>query len=147
MAKELPEINQDLFGRIDKIIQSEPESFEMGCWERPSIQFVSLDGETVACGTTRCVAGWAIHLTHEDKFGATGKPLSKMTNDLGGHPEAYARVGAEVLGLTKMEADELFYGSNYGSKNVLHAYATGGRKAGLEAMDEYKGVILTEDTL
>lgn len=51
-------MNTELFKQIDDIIapagQIDYDRFDMGSWER--------------CGTTRCLAGWAIHLT-------TGQPL------------------------------------------------------------------------
>jgi len=42
--------NTDLFRKIHDQITTHPESHDQGDWESP-------------CGTTRCVAGWALHLT------------------------------------------------------------------------------------
>ena len=48
-------MNRELFKKIHDIITPTPDKLDMGSWE----------GE---CGTTRCVAGWAIYLT-------TGQPV------------------------------------------------------------------------
>jgi hypothetical protein len=135
-----PEINQDLFGRIDKQIGSEPEGFNMDSWER----VVLLESSATACGTQRCVAGWAIHMVHEDRFGATGKPLRLQLLDLVGfaandhaNPLGYQEYGAEILGLTYGEAGQLFYSPPALARVLVHAYATGGRPAAQAARREY----------
>lgn len=51
-------MNQELFKKVHDVISATPRDLEMSTWEEPENQ----------CGTTRCVAGWAIFLT-------TGKPL------------------------------------------------------------------------
>lgn len=63
-------MNTELFRKIDEVIAVdgvEPDyaTLEMGSWE----------DDSNTCGTTRCVAGWGIHLT-------TGKPLYDGTGDL-----------------------------------------------------------------
>jgi hypothetical protein len=77
-------MNTELFQQIHDIITTRPEAFDMATWEY-----------TKSCGTTRCVAGWAVHLT-------TGEPLFAV--DASGfsnlHPSVEAL--AEDLGV---EAD------------------------------------------
>lgn len=55
-------MNTELFRKINEVIAPAGviawDVFNMGTWE----------GVNASCGTTRCVAGWAIHLT-------TGQPL------------------------------------------------------------------------
>lgn len=48
-------MNTELFKKIHDIIQTDPEGFDMWTWEGLK------DYEHPACGTTRCVAGWAVH--------------------------------------------------------------------------------------
>lgn len=145
---ELPEINQDLFGRIDKQIEYEPEWFNMEHWELSNVYVDVLN--TNQCGTQRCAAGWAIHMTHVDAFGETGKPLADMLADLTGeapqtHPRAesdsYLEYAAALLGLTLSEANRLFYTNNRLAKELIHAYATGGRDAARVAQREYTRMV------
>jgi hypothetical protein len=144
-----PEVNQDLFGRVDKQISSEPEWFNMNSWEQLITQHHVNIGEATACGTRRCVAGWAIHMVHEDRFGATSKPLAHMLADLTGavvahsassltmqDSEGYQEYGARILGLTYSEAGQLFYSDPALARELVHAYATGGRPA---AQAAYRG--------
>lgn len=137
-----PEVNQDLFGRVDKQISSEPEWFNMNSWEQLVTQHHVNIGEATACGTTRCVAGWAIHMTHVDRYGETNLPLRDMLHDLTGkvatgdaanptieESEGYQEYGARILGLTYSEAGRLFYAPPELARSLVHAYATGGREA------------------
>lgn len=45
-------MNRELFQKIHDVISVDPESFEMTSWET--------DG--TLCGTTRCIAGWAVSI-------------------------------------------------------------------------------------
>ena len=96
----MPEKNVDLMLQVRDQITSHPETHFQGMFERD--HHVLDNG---SCGTTRCIAGWAI-------FFATGNtvqkecfawpPLSQMEK----HPEG---MGAKLLGLTDDEAHKLFY--------------------------------------
>jgi hypothetical protein len=119
-----PEINQDLFGRIEKIIESQPEQFNMASYESDQ----RYDGSS--CGTTRCIAGWGIALAHQDRFGASDQDLDEMANEIDSKPHpnnhrSYEALGAEVLGLTRMEAQALFCRTGDDeAKDFVHAFAT-----------------------
>lgn len=89
-------MNTELFKKIEKHIVREdgsfdPRTFHMSSWE-----------DDDACGTTRCISGWAI-------FETTGQPLfdpdqerhqsvAKLADRLGVEPE-FEAIGAELLGL------------------------------------------------
>lgn len=53
MARELPygPVNVEKFQQIKKYILRRPQAFDMGDW-----------GESRSCGTTACIAGWAVAL-------------------------------------------------------------------------------------
>lgn len=149
-SSRLPEIDQDLFGRIDKIIQARPEEFGMEGWElrRPTIivdHRVAMD----SCHTTRCVAGWAIHLTATDQ-GSQANSLHDMLKELVGQNEFgdpahhYERAARELLGLTHRESSRLFYTSDERGARLVHAYATGGRPAAMELFREFGWPVETD---
>lgn len=72
-------INVDMFKRIQDIIIANPE--------RHNQSYFEMGG--VGCGTTRCVAGWAIHLWGQD---------NGIAGTIGDIEEEYiAEVGAEDL--------------------------------------------------
>ncbi|MFF5973674.1 hypothetical protein ACFY7C_19315 [Streptomyces sp. NPDC012769] len=81
--------NTDLMLQVRNQIRMEPERHRQAAFES-------------FCGTTRCIAGWAI-------FIATGQQVDVACN-LGTsywqHPET---VGAKLLGLNEKEAGAIFY--------------------------------------
>lgn len=116
-------MNRELFQKIDKVFTEHPEWHDQSSWES-------------RCGTTRCVAGWAIHLT-------TGKPLYTAPDGATRHPSvsAMARrlglparvslsdLGAELLGLDDRERYALFhYADNDEAREVVAAGAAGDRE-------------------
>lgn len=124
--KIFPEINQDLFGRIEKIIEAQPEQFNMASYEGDRV-----DEQTrTTCGTTRCIAGWGIALVHQDRFGESDQDLETMATEIDAHPTEYGRrsyehIGAEVLGLTRMEGQALFCRTGDDeAKEFVHTFAT-----------------------
>lgn len=87
-------MNQELFKKIDGIITPAPELLHMDSWEDDNV-----------CGTTRCIAGWAINLT-------TGAPLYGRDGHQSEATLALARrLGVEVresiAGREYVEIDEL----------------------------------------
>lgn len=70
-------MNTELFKKIDEVLTEHPERHNQESWES-------------TCLTTRCVAGWAIHL-------ATGEPLY-VARELH-HPSVFGL--AEQLGLPR----------------------------------------------
>lgn len=107
-------MNTELFQKIHEVISPRPDLLRMHDWE-------SIDGSG-ECGTTRCIAGWAVHLT-------TGEPLFHLVPDGDGlemeHPSVLAlsdrlglgpldrrnfeMIGARLLGLDTDTARVVFY--------------------------------------
>jgi hypothetical protein len=76
-------LNTELFKKIHEVVSANPQRHDQATWEGQSV------GD---CGTTRCVAGWAVHLATGQKVfrwesgvpnvllsGATASPPSPGT--------------------------------------------------------------------
>jgi len=93
----MPELNTALFTKVRDQIVPNPESHEQADFE----------AEYAECGVTRCVAGWAILIDAQEK----GESITSFRDSLryqasGRAPSGYAQ---ELLGLTEIEADYLFF--------------------------------------
>lgn len=109
-------MNRELFEKIHVQATDHPETFDRNSWES-------------SCGTTRCLAGWAIHFTHPELDLETavrkilqgrGEPVPPAS---GGD---YVVAGAEVLGLTLARARELFLHTREGELlDIIAQYAAG----------------------
>lgn len=109
-------MNTELFQKIDAIPE---EAFDMSSWA---------NREHRDCGTTRCMAGWAIHFT-------TGQPLFDADDEE--HPSVQALaetlgvqpymeiLGRELLGLDRYTAGQVFYLSNQNAKEFISLAAQG----------------------
>lgn len=109
----MTEYNEELFRKVLTLIKN-----DRSLWDQNS--FISRSRES-SCGTTHCIAGWAVALTH-----GTFKPADNEPN-IAGHwilPEQYSLTSrdrydcetnieeeaAKLLGLTqKEEIEEIFY--------------------------------------
>ena len=121
-------MNTELFRKIDAIIKLTPEKMEMCSWA---------SNEERSCGTTRCVAGWAVHLT-------TGQPLFDDDNehpsvrelaDSLGVPPAFEVLGGELLDLSPEVAARLFYVSNEDAAKFVSLAARGLDEGAEEFLD------------
>lgn len=102
--------------RVAKIITDEPGSFDMDWWEKfhdddDRQEQARWSGQLYACGTTRCIAGWA-------QFCATGR-----VND-----DTVAQDAVDVLGLTLAEYEPpgmspLFHATNTEALARMNALA------------------------
>lgn len=109
----MPELNIRLFQKIHAQIESFPESHNQGSWE---------------CGTSRCVAGWAVHLT-------TGQPVyatiglhpatRELAGELGVRTGSIPAVARRLLGVTADEAGRLFYADDEQAAEAVRLAATG----------------------
>jgi len=94
-------MNHERIGKLREVILANPEHFYMGTWVRQlntrgefeHTIVVKTVPDTLECGTTFCVAGWAAYL-----WKAETRPLE--------HVSTAAR---RILGLTVSQARELFY--------------------------------------
>lgn len=122
-------MNTELFKKIDDTIQAQPGSFDMSGWE------------STACGTTRCMAGWAIHYT-------TGRPLRRAPGRT--HPSVirlaaeldvvaeFEEVGAKLLGLSEEESSTAFYMDDRFARRFIHLAAQGLHAEAREVLAEWE---------
>lgn len=111
-------INTELFALVRDAIKDQPGRHDQSIWESTSVE--------TSCGTARCVAGWAIHLTTGEKVfhwepGLTFIEVSPSVRALAaergiqGDPDdqdgmsLIPDLAASLLGLTEAQADVLFY--------------------------------------
>ena len=132
-------LNTELFKKIHEVVSANPQRHDQGTWESVLTQ----DGTSFLpeCGTTRCVAGWAVHLTTGQKLfhwepGMPSVILSDSTirlaqehgipiesiDDLGVVPN----VASKMLGLTDIEAENLFYNAGDDRAREIVAAAVAG---------------------
>lgn len=131
-------LNTELFKKIHDVISITPEQFDMAGWE---------DTDS-GCGTTRCVAGWAIHFSleggnlydgrgdHTDALIALAKKVgSKVTMDRQG----YEYVDLETLGgkLLGLEAGQkgVFYVSEDRAAMFVELAAEGRDQDALDGLN------------
>lgn len=101
--------NKELFRKIRDQINADPNSHNQGAWE-----FIG------GCGTSRCIAGWAIHLTYPDQ--------SVFTAALDRYPhlsmsEAVERLAKGLLDISGKEARTLFYAGDFEACELVDRYA------------------------
>lgn len=136
--------NREMFQRIDKILEEFPELHHQNFWEAaPEV--------TDSCGTTRCVAGWAVWLKAVD-LGLMSRKRDAVSNDIvravAEHYDlasitpiiatdvTFEKLGAAILGLNENEAASLFYDlNNYSVSLRVRSYATTGSDLPDEEMD------------
>jgi hypothetical protein len=93
-------------------VEDQPESLYMASWEvfnnRYRVDWKNNTDEIVpGCGTTRCIAGWAVHFASqkgEDAYDARVRIAGEL--DLGGY--SWMRVAGRLLGLSESDAEVLF---------------------------------------
>lgn len=145
-------VNQKMFAEIDEIISSLPELHRQFGWEeKPE--------ENGTCGTTRCVAGWAVWLAAREhgllsrKRDETGEEVRARLADILNLPQPdedaehyyngcartdYPLIGGKVLGLSGEQAHTLFHDMH--NKRVaarVHAFATTGQDLPDEEWDRF----------
>jgi hypothetical protein len=106
-------MNTELMLRVADAIESHPKQFDM-------IHYAKEDG----CGTVMCIAGWAVFLVYPELVGLY--VANEDRPDL--HDEA-----KELLGLSKYDADELFFAT--GLNEVTAPRALRRIAAGEEVID------------
>lgn len=105
-------MNSDLMRQVADAIESEPEHFRMDTWCSES-----------ACGTTYCVAGWAVAIDQPEVMAECQPPLvayytalfggDSLAGLTGPATDAGDRISTTaqgVLGITDVEASALFHG-------------------------------------
>lgn len=115
-------MNRELFQRIDEIIRVGDEirhdKFYMNSWES-------------GCGTARCVAGWAIHLTTGEPVFGPDHHLSRATvalvEQLGVRKDC-AELGGKLLGMERSDS-WLFYTDEETAAEFVRLAAAGEEEA------------------
>jgi hypothetical protein len=120
-------LNREAFQKIHEVISVQPERLVMSTWED--------DEAPESCGTTRCVAGWAVHFAVGGApLFADGEPSDKvrsLARDHGIHPGDYDTstlfevLGANLLGLSIREGRMLFYLSSNTAGELVRRAAEG----------------------
>lgn len=128
--------NQELFQKIHDQITQHPGTHDQDSWES-------------YCGTTRCVAGWAVHFSNGERdlwvrsmFGrltpSTKELFQRVLADqhVRQEPgsEAVERTARTLLGLNAWQARGLFYGASRVEARELVKLAAEGRD---EEFDKY----------
>jgi uncharacterized low-complexity protein len=97
-------------------VEIEPESLYMGAWvtEGNEDRYNWKTDEAVGgCGTTRCIAGWAIHFAAKPGEGRSDRMTRRrIAQEAGLEDWSYTHVGAHLLGLSKERAEWLFIGAS-----------------------------------
>lgn len=127
-------MNITLLEKVLNLIEEKPEKWEQASWvdsrELTPGQLADMQaGKYEMCGTTACVAGWALLLSgqYEPELSPTGKyvisirekatGLSLEQMDDGDDADSiYERLGAELLGLDHDQAYRIFLGMRYDSQ-------------------------------
>lgn len=134
-------MNTELFKKIHDAIEADPAGFDMGAWEGLK------DYEHPACGTTRCVAGWAVHFASGEGglyivgertewtpgVLALAERLGVRVGDVHiGSP--VADLGAKVLGLERGDR-KLFYTDGETAAGFVRLAAQGDDEAARAVLD------------
>jgi hypothetical protein len=113
--------NTELFRKIHEIISTQPRKFCMSFWEDPT-----------DCGTTRCVAGWAVHLTTGEPLYANNETFSidhhpaviRLAGRLG-VPDDFDYIGSELLEIEFDLGERLFHCGNSVAAHAVELFAEG----------------------
>lgn len=118
--------NTLLFKQIIDVIQTWPERWDQSNFARTwddDLNPIPLedcvinfewDGQAeVTCGTTQCVAGWAVAISDKEKF------VKNVNNDTTGLN--WTEDGRDALGITGDEADWLFWNTFRADLNTMCA--------------------------
>lgn len=111
---EFPVLNIKRLDETLAFIEAHPEAHNQAFFVKPEKKApaVQIPGNGEICGTTACFAGWTVLLDHEhfalgkDVFGDTWAVVRGTQDRISFYNEA-----KRLLGLTHMEATDLFYAS------------------------------------
>jgi hypothetical protein len=131
-------MNKELLLEIASRIESEPEKFDMSNWFAASRQ--EKDG---TCGTTACIAGWAVALESRKSLSRLYREINIEENEHetyheSGNIEARASL---ILGLDEYQTSALFYTTGWRNSELYDAYhlarEEGDSKAKAQAAADY----------
>ena len=92
-------MNVELLRKVQKHILEEPKRFDMSTFA----EWVMGSKYAPTCGTTACIAGWAVFLGKNVTLSAETVRMT-WTNALG-----FEDAARELLGINRLQAEKLFY--------------------------------------
>lgn len=98
----MPEINTELFNQIADLIEGSPDLYDQNDWTN----------QTEGCGTTHCIAGWALTLTNNNHNAESMADWPAYYETPLEERPVHGAIGvaaAQALGLDPREADNLFH--------------------------------------
>lgn len=113
--------NRELFQKIHDVIDAQPDVLEMDSWE----------DRYADCGTTRCVAGWAISLTTQTglsegwRFNPAVLALAEKHGVGLEYGSPYPKLARKLLGLSRDEGAALFHTDNETAAEIVRLMADG----------------------
>lgn len=137
--------NIEMFKRIRDQIKRDPKSFDMSSWEFDLTSEISEEGGDFAieyydpetndyqptmaseCGTTRCVAGWAVYFAAEDLGIDVNRPLEAVRLDYAQKVGLRGDWSYSNLGLFALDIDDssLFYEDDVAAYRIVDEFAEG----------------------
>lgn len=102
-------INVELLDRIEQQITEHPETWDQGMWFVLPTANMRTSVIDPPCGTTLCIAGWAVTLSGYKLATAAGVREGGWCVSPGGQREAIDVIARALLGLDFEQAVELFY--------------------------------------
>lgn len=145
----MPERNIELLTKIRDLVKLAPQKLDMDYWSAIPFDVVELDDGSqarVSCGTTQCIAGWAVQLQGYQFLVGPGNsddgvyyPESCLAED--GRVVDIFDAARQLLGLTECEADLLFINvENSEAIDALNLFIAG------KSLDEIRdGLFPAED--
>lgn len=127
--------NIDLLTQVRDLITAQPEKLDMDRWavvQPDEVEFTDGTTAKVSCGTTACIAGWAVQLSghkllvHQYGKHSDGSFLINSSVAKNGRVVDIEQYGKKLLGLTTEEADELFFCGNSQAPKLLDTLIAGG---------------------
>lgn len=94
-------INKSLIRKIIKNIEAKPLRLEMG-------DYVDLHDGVAPCGTSACIAGWAVIIDRMEKHKIGYQNAAKLANTVATHAEA-----VRLLGITGDQSARLFFADEW----------------------------------
>lgn len=123
-------MNTELFRKIRDVVDT--DAFDMDTWEGDAEVF---DMGASECGTTRCIAGWAIHFSLpegdnnlRDESGVLSEAVVDLARSRGlqaADRYNFAAIGADLLGISRSLASEVFYLENDTAREFVDLAAAG----------------------
>lgn len=143
---ETLKVNRDMFREIHDLTEMFPELHAQECWQAPS-------GENGRCGTTRCIAGWAVWLKAREMglinrkrdtldigmLRQVGRQAGADMDDVFGWDSLYEVISRKILGLDNRAANSLFHDMNNARVlDRLKSYADHGHDLSHDQLTNWK---------